>query len=174
MIWVLATWGLGCIIYFWRLALTITVLLTVLLLHSSSAKKKFVPRTAKSSKASRASCTTFASCHFLLASPLTTLVQKIAKPLTNASHFAPVFASLEWLDKDVYRLRVDPLVSGKRSTTLQYPINGMRLKRVTEQELQVIVDAAQCASPAESVDPLLFVIAFFSDFVDFGGGVCWG
>ena len=54
--------------------------------------------------------------------------------------FAPVFAP-RWkgpyivkqrLDKNVYRLPTDPLVSGKRSTTLQFPINGMRLRRVTE------------------------------------------
>ena len=74
--------------------------------------------------------------------------------------FAPVFAP-RWkgpyivkqrLDKNVYRLRTDPLVSGKRTTTLQYPINGMRLKRVTPQELRVIADAAQRTAEAEPVD----------------------
>ena len=70
--------------------------------------------------------------------------------------FAPVFAP-RWkgpyivkqrLDKNAYCLRTDPLVSGKRSTTLQYPINGMRLKRVTEQELHVIEDEANKAAAA--------------------------
>lgn len=60
--------------------------------------------------------------------------------------FAPVFAP-RWkgpyvvkqrLDKNAYRLRTDPTVSGKRSTTLQFPINGMRLRRVTEQEIRAI------------------------------------
>ncbi|KAF8431978.1 hypothetical protein BGX38DRAFT_1277023 [Terfezia claveryi] len=41
----------------------------------------------------------------------------------------------ERLDKNLYRIRTDPVISGKRSTTLQYPINGMRLKKVREQEL---------------------------------------
>lgn len=83
--------------------------------------------------------------------------------------FAPVFAP-HWKgpyivkqqpDKNVYRLRSDPLVSGKRSTALQYPINGMHLKHVTEQEVCVISDAAQRASAAESVEEAgSFVVTF--------------
>ena len=56
------------------------------------------------------------------------------------------------LDKNVYRLRTDPLVSGKRSTTLQYPINGIRLKLATVQELQAIEEDAARISIEDSVE----------------------
>ena len=81
--------------------------------------------------------------------------------------FAPVFAP-RWkgpyivkqrLDRNVYRLRTDPLISGKRSTTLQYPINGMRLKLATAQELQAIEDEAKRISSETVAEAGSFVLA---------------
>ena len=81
--------------------------------------------------------------------------------------FAPVFAP-RWkgpyivkqrLDKNVYRLRTDPLISGKRSTTLQYPINGMRLKLATAQELRAIEDEAKRISEETVAEAGSFVLA---------------
>jgi len=56
----------------------------------------------------------------------------------------------------------DPLVSGKRSTTLQYPINGMRLKRVSEQEFHLVMEKGKKAAAAVAAVevPVSFVIVF--------------
>ena len=67
--------------------------------------------------------------------------------------FAPVFAPnwkgpyivKECLKKNAYWLRTELLIYGKCSTTLEFPINRVRLKLVTAQELQVVVDKAQTA-----------------------------
>ena len=83
--------------------------------------------------------------------------------------FAPVFAPRwkgpyivkERLDKNAYRPRTDPLVSGKRSTALQYPINCMRLRKVTEQELKVIEEKARevaVEKAEEAAWPVSFVM----------------
>ena len=67
------------------------------------------------------------------------------------SGFPPVFAP-RWkgpfivndrLDKNAYRLRTNPDVSGKRSTALALPINGSRLRRATAQELAAVVARLQ-------------------------------
>lgn len=43
------------------------------------------------------------------------------------------------LDNNVYRLRTNPDISGKRSTALALPINGARIRLASPQELSVIV-----------------------------------
>ena len=62
--------------------------------------------------------------------------------------FPPVFAP-RWkgpfivkdcLARNVYRLRTDPQVLGKRSTALALPINGSRLRKATDQELASLVE----------------------------------
>ena len=63
------------------------------------------------------------------------------------------------LDRNVYRLYTAPLISGKRSTTLQYPINRMRLKLVTAQELRAIEDQAKQISEATVAEAGSFVLA---------------
>ena len=81
--------------------------------------------------------------------------------------FAPVFAPRwkgpyivkERLDKNAYRLRTDPLVSEKRSTALQYPINGMRLRKATGQELRIIEEKAQEVIVGKADEPVSFVMA---------------
>lgn len=61
--------------------------------------------------------------------------------------FPPVFA-LRWkgpfivkdkLDRNVYRLRTNPSISGKRTAALALPINGSRLRLATDQELSTAV-----------------------------------
>ncbi|RPB23528.1 hypothetical protein L211DRAFT_882608 [Terfezia boudieri ATCC MYA-4762] len=87
--------------------------------------------------------------------------------------FPPVFAPRwkgpyiikERLDKNVYRIRTDPVVSGKRTTTLQYPINGMWLKRVSEQEFKSVVEKAGLAKGTEVIEtPVSFVTTFTGIF----------
>ena len=51
------------------------------------------------------------------------------------------------------------------STTLQYPINGMRLKRVSEQEFHLVMEkgkkaAAAVAAVAAVEVPVSFVMVF--------------
>jgi len=82
--------------------------------------------------------------------------------------FLPVFAPRwkgpyivkERLDKNVYRIQTDPLVSGKHSMTLQYPINGMRLKRVSEQEFYLLMEKGKKAEAVVAEVPVSFVMVF--------------
>ena len=62
--------------------------------------------------------------------------------------FVPVFAPRwkgpffvkERLEKNTYRLRTIPEVSGKRSIALALPINGSRLRLASDQELSILVE----------------------------------
>lgn len=77
--------------------------------------------------------------------------------------FPPVFAS-RWkgpffvkdcLDKNVYRLRTDPAISGERSTALALPINGSRLRLATEQELSALVEKIKLKALRDNVEDTL-------------------
>ena len=74
--------------------------------------------------------------------------------------FSPVFAP-RWkgpffikncFDRNVYRLRTDPAVSGKRSTALALPINGSRLRLATEQELAKLANRIELKALHDKVD----------------------
>ena len=74
--------------------------------------------------------------------------------------FPPVFAP-RWkgpffvkdrLAKNVYRLRTNPDVSGKRSTALALPINGSRLRLASAQELSAVVAKLQERALRDIVD----------------------
>ena len=77
--------------------------------------------------------------------------------------FPPVFAP-RWkgpffvkdcLDKNVYRHRTDPAISGKRSTALALPINGSRLRLATEQELSALVEKIKLKALRDNVEDTL-------------------
>ena len=74
--------------------------------------------------------------------------------------FPPVFAP-RWkepffvkdrLAKNVYRLRTNPDISGKRSTALALPINGSRLRLASAQELFAVVSKLQDRAVRDRVD----------------------
>ena len=88
--------------------------------------------------------------------------------------FPPVFAPRwkgpffvkERLDKNAYRLRTIPEVSGKRSIALALPINGSRLRLASDQELSVLVERLRQKALRDSVDvvsPVSFVLPVFAD-----------
>ena len=65
------------------------------------------------------------------------------------------------MDKNAYRLRTIPEVSGKRSIALALPINGSRLRLASDQELSTLVDKLRQKSQRDSVNdvsPISFVL----------------
>ena len=62
------------------------------------------------------------------------------------------FIVKDCLDRNVYRLRTDPQVSGKRSTALALPINGSRLRRASDQELVSLVEKLHKRALLDRVD----------------------
>lgn len=74
--------------------------------------------------------------------------------------FPPVFAPWwkepffvkDRLAKNVYRLRTNPDISGKRSTALALPINGSRLRLASAQELFAVVSKLQDRAVRDRVD----------------------
>ena len=88
--------------------------------------------------------------------------------------FPPVFAPRwkgpffvkERLDKNAYRLRTIPEVSGKRSIALALPISGSRLRLANDQELSVLVEKLRQKALRDSVDvasPVSFVLPAFTN-----------
>ena len=98
--------------------------------------------------------------------------------------FPPVFAP-RWkgpfiikdcLDKNVYRLRTDPSISGKRSTALALLINGSRLRKASEQEWASLVEKLEKRALLDQVKDVTFTSArddssMVDSSIDSAGGV---
>ena len=90
--------------------------------------------------------------------------------------FPPVFAP-RWkgpfiikdcLDKNVYRVRTDPEISGKRSTALALPINGSRLRKATDQELVSLVEKLKKHAMLDLVEEVTVTSAQEDKAIDAG------